>query len=231
MEQRTIRLNFDLSLVYGPRTLRIPLMAVMLLAAVGDLNSESVTLSTYYPAPSGVYTNMITTGNTFLARDGGAGTKVGIGTTGPGAKLAVSGSMSVGAGYAGTVPPADALIVSGKLGIGIAAPAQALDIAGNINLASGGSGNGYIHINASGCDALPTTAVAGTNPLCAAGRYATFTPGVYIEGTSFQNNPSPFLVAPNGVTRIYRAWGTWGANQVEMPLGAVDTARYVCCNK
>lgn len=35
-----------------------------------ELSSESVTLTTYYPAPSGVYQQMITTGKTHLARDG-----------------------------------------------------------------------------------------------------------------------------------------------------------------
>lgn len=41
----------------------------MLFSAVPELASESVTLTTYYPAPSGVYTQMITTGNTYLSRD------------------------------------------------------------------------------------------------------------------------------------------------------------------
>lgn len=99
MEQRTIRLNFDVSFVYGPRTWRVPLAALMFLCAVGDLNSESVTLSTYYPAPSGVYTNMITTGNTYLARDGGAASRVGIGTTNPTQKLTVVGNVDVTGGY------------------------------------------------------------------------------------------------------------------------------------
>lgn len=67
----------------------------MMLCAVPELDSESVTLSTYYPAPSGVYTNMITTGNTYLARDGGAGTRVGIGTTAPNAKLHVVGDVQM----------------------------------------------------------------------------------------------------------------------------------------
>jgi hypothetical protein len=54
--------------------------AVLVLAAAGRLSSEQVSLSTYYPAPSGVYTNMITTGNTYLARDAGA---VGVGMAAP----------------------------------------------------------------------------------------------------------------------------------------------------
>ena len=59
----------------------------------GDLSPESITLSTYYPAPSGVYNNLLTTGNTYLARDGGS---VGIGTNAPQAALDVHGVVRVG---------------------------------------------------------------------------------------------------------------------------------------
>ncbi|MDT8286353.1 MAG: hypothetical protein RQ748_04510 [Elusimicrobiales bacterium] len=41
------------------------------------LGSETLTLTTYYPAPYGGYARLLTTGETLLARDGGA---VGIGT-------------------------------------------------------------------------------------------------------------------------------------------------------
>lgn len=126
MQQRTIRLNFDLSFVYGPRTWRAPLVAVMLLAAVGDLNSESVTLSTYYPAPSGVYTQMITTGNTWLARDGGAGTRVGIGTMAPSQKLTVGGNANV-TGFFGAMQPN---------------PTQAVDVVGSLRVTRGGCTSG-----------------------------------------------------------------------------------------
>lgn len=37
--------------------------------ALNQLSSENVHLSTYYPAPSGVYTSIVTTGRTHLARD------------------------------------------------------------------------------------------------------------------------------------------------------------------
>ncbi|OGR85154.1 MAG: hypothetical protein A3J74_01745 [Elusimicrobia bacterium RIFCSPHIGHO2_02_FULL_57_9] len=53
-----------------------------------ELGTENVNLTTYYPAPSGVYTRMITTGQTVLARDAGA--NVGIGTAAPATKLDVS---------------------------------------------------------------------------------------------------------------------------------------------
>lgn len=76
----------------GPRTLRPLLVLALPLLLAGELSSENVTLSTYYPAPSGVYTRMLTTGDTVLARDGGG---VGIGTQTPSGKLDVNGDMVV----------------------------------------------------------------------------------------------------------------------------------------
>ena len=52
-----------------PAVARWSLSALLLLSCAPELASEAVTLSTYYPAPSGVYTQMITTGSTWLARD------------------------------------------------------------------------------------------------------------------------------------------------------------------
>ncbi len=60
---------------------------------VVSVSPESITLDTYYPAPTGIYTNMITTQQTILARDGGS---VGIGTMRPQAELDVSGGIRIG---------------------------------------------------------------------------------------------------------------------------------------
>lgn len=228
MEQKTIRLNFDLSLVYGPRTFRAPLAALMMLAAAGDLNSESVTLSTYYPAPSGVYTNMITTGNTYLARDGGAASRVGIGTITPGSKLSVAGSLSMGS-YSGDAAPANALIVGGRVGVGTIAPAQALDVVGNVNVQGGGGSNGYVKINALGCS-LSGSVANGT--ICPAGQYATFQPGVFTMGTSYNNLPAPFLITPPpALARIYKFVGIdpLTGQQSAMSMGYTEAIRVACC--
>lgn len=72
-------IHVHLSFAYEPRAARPLLVGALLLLGVSELASESVTLTTYYPAPSGVYNQMITTGNTYLARDGGT---VGVGTRG-----------------------------------------------------------------------------------------------------------------------------------------------------
>lgn len=87
-----IKIKFDLT--FTRRFVTYVTAAAMMLCAVPELDSESVTLSTYYPAPSGVYTNMITTGNTYLARDAGF---VGIGTATPDTKLKLpSGEIGIG---------------------------------------------------------------------------------------------------------------------------------------
>lgn len=86
-----IVIRFDLRL--GARWRRAFLVGALLLAVAPELGSESITLSTYYPAPSGVYTNMITTSDTRLARDGGS---VGIGT----GSSALAGKLDVRNGRA-----------------------------------------------------------------------------------------------------------------------------------
>jgi|CXWL01.1.fsa_nt_gi hypothetical protein len=73
----------------------------MLLAAVPELGSESVTVNTYYPAPSGVYTRLITTSNTLLARDNG---NVGVGVANPQSKLSVAGGIQIGFDPAACTP-------------------------------------------------------------------------------------------------------------------------------
>lgn len=70
----------------------IPLLALFFLCwHPAFIGSESLTLTTYYPAPYGGYVSLLTTGNTLLARDGGVNTRVGVGIAAPASKLDVSG--------------------------------------------------------------------------------------------------------------------------------------------
>ncbi|MCX5797456.1 MAG: hypothetical protein NTY77_18345 [Elusimicrobia bacterium] len=82
--RQDIHVHLDLSV--PTRTLVLLMTAALLVTVTPELGSENVTLSTYYPAPSGVYSKMITTQDTFLATTGG---KVGVGTTSPKATLDV----------------------------------------------------------------------------------------------------------------------------------------------
>jgi hypothetical protein len=68
--------------------LRAAFLALMTVLPATELASESVTLTTYYPAPSGIYSQMITTGDTVLAKNAG--------TVTVGGSMTVAGGMTVG---------------------------------------------------------------------------------------------------------------------------------------
>lgn len=55
----------------NPRQLKWGLLAFSILALASEVGTENVILTTYYPAPSGVYTQLISTQKTIMARDGG----------------------------------------------------------------------------------------------------------------------------------------------------------------
>lgn len=103
------------------------LMAIGLFWMVPGAQAQEqneVTVTTYFPSPRGVYQELRSTGNTFLAmHHADSGGMVGIGTANPSALLSVAGSMAVGAGYADgsgptvTLPP-NSLGVRGEFGAG-----------------------------------------------------------------------------------------------------------------
>ncbi|MBI4342301.1 MAG: hypothetical protein HY599_02915 [Candidatus Omnitrophica bacterium] len=74
----------------GMRTMGLAILvlgAVLTVVAV----AEDVTVSTYYPSPKGVYQQLSTTGNTFLATQ--PGSNVGVGTNAPAFTLDVNGTI------------------------------------------------------------------------------------------------------------------------------------------
>ena len=75
---------------------------LLMLGVAASAFAEEVTLTTYYPSPRGVYEELRTTDNTFLATAAGS---VGIGMTAPAAKLSVRGDgtgvANIGGGFCG----------------------------------------------------------------------------------------------------------------------------------
>jgi len=141
-----IRLSLSRSQLKAGLTLAIVLGSVCL------LHSETITLTTLYPSPSGIYRRLITTMDTFLARDGGKVTigdkkpaelivngKVGVGTQTALSKLDVNGNSAIGA-YAGVnAAPNNGLIVSGDVGIGTPSPQARLDVWGEVKFGTTGT--------------------------------------------------------------------------------------------
>jgi len=208
-----ITLNFRLTL--NRRFLTTAGAFAIMLCAVPELDSESVTLSTYYPAPSGVYTNMITTGATYLARDGGTGTRVGLGTTSPSYKLDVNGDIGVGAGYKYTTAAGNDLNLdapsgrslylkvggttmvttgsTGNVGIGMASSNKlgvsgSLEATGPIQTRQGSSCSGPFSYNYSGPG-------GGSVGLCG-GQYVTTVAGMFTKYILLPVDRGPNLSPP-----------------------------------
>ncbi len=116
-KSRTIRLCFDLP----TRAWILAVTVTIVIISATELGSENVNLTTYYPAPSGVYTQMITTGKTYLATHPGGGVSIGPITTNNKSSLPEFGLEVAGNTYLATT-------TDGKVGIGTALPQAALDV-------------------------------------------------------------------------------------------------------
>src|SRR5208283_2856049 len=91
-----------LTIRFTPRTARLLLLVTLITVFPFELGSETLTMTTTYPSPSGIYNTMVTTGQTTLGRTAGSqvllvpnGGKVGIGTVSPQAALDM-GSVPTG---------------------------------------------------------------------------------------------------------------------------------------
>lgn len=123
-----LNVRFDVRL--NQNHFRWTLAALFVALSAAEVGSESVTLNTYYPAPSGVYNYMITTQDTYLARDSKNVTIGGTGTAGL-SKLSVAAGAAIGSTYySGTAAPTNGLIVQGQVGVGTNAPSRQLHVVG-----------------------------------------------------------------------------------------------------
>ncbi len=113
MEEKVIEIRVHVPKIHlSPRVWKWGLAGLLVLALAENPATESVTLSTYYPAPAGAYNNMVTIGNTWLARDpqsGGTPSFVEMGSNlgvPPNVKLDVTGgNVGIGNANNGGYPP------------------------------------------------------------------------------------------------------------------------------
>ena len=123
--------KFRLMIVFTPR-MGLCLLAMALVAAIAvEVGSETLTMTTTYPSPAGIYRTIVTTGNTTLARDI-PGTKVTVGSPTNASALNVIGSASV----------------SGNLGVGGGA-----NITGKSYITSSDSTYGVLSLGSSSSEA------------------------------------------------------------------------------
>ena len=194
-------LTLHLDVRFTPGAFRVCLAALLLSILANDLGSESVTMTTYYPAPSGVYNRMITTGDTYLARDPGG--RVSIGMNNLIDTLTVGGNGTIAADPVNGNPdfiwrrngsllwqgltangtnnlwflfglnsvPSLFLGSNGQIGVGTTLTDAKLTVSG-----------GAIHTDQA-CNQVAFNA-AGFTP-CAFGQYATYSEGVWSRNTIY----------------------------------------------
>jgi len=153
------------------RWLKNGLVIALLLGTAFYALAEDITLTTYYPSPRGVYQELTTTSNTYLATQGG---NVGIGTASPTQKLEVNGALklvsnvgafpgpaiyaSQGGGVLALTGSVNGFVFNnqadtanlvhitntGNVGVGTVTPTAKLDVAGNVKIADGTQADGKV---------------------------------------------------------------------------------------
>ncbi|MFA6002577.1 MAG: hypothetical protein WC881_00765 [Elusimicrobiota bacterium] len=194
---KSIRVHVEIS--FSPRTVRWLFCGLLLIGCASELASENVTLTTYYPAPSGVYTKMITTADTYLSTDGG---NVGIGTRLPQTKLDIvrpAGRLGLDIAnngdsvFSNGSPSVERMRISaanGWIGFGVAAPRAIVDIRQTLS------------VSTPNCRRVAFSVAAGVTA-CAAGEYATFVAGLYAN----QQEQSQPLIGGSNVLVVQTGTG------------------------
>ena len=178
--KRSLEIRIHVPWIYPSRRDWVWGLAVFFILALAENPAtESVTLTTYYPAPAGAYNNMVTIGDTWLARDGQSFVEIGDMNSPPsGTKLGVAqGSVRLTSAWQdsnsndhwiGTdASPGSNLVLNGKAGGGVdvgVGNVPAFNVGFNqqtqfYNYASigpypadpGSSTNPYFHVNSNSC--------------------------------------------------------------------------------
>ena len=134
----------------SPGLARAGLAVLLLAGAAAELGSESLTLKTYYPSPEGVYGQLLTTGQTLLACDGGppacsggppySVVSIGRPSAVANVKLNVDGNVYVGKNSTEGTFYANGFVVPGDIFWGSETTPSRLYRGGSIGLGGTGSG-------------------------------------------------------------------------------------------
>jgi hypothetical protein len=99
----------------GSGVLRVGMIGLLLAGPAGELCSEPVTMTSYYPAPSGTYSQIVVTQNSYLARD----------------VVSVNNASMLAIGLGAYVPPGantTKMLVAGNVGIGTVNPTSLVQV-------------------------------------------------------------------------------------------------------
>lgn len=227
--------EINIRIAIGRREFIAAAAFLILAASALDLSTESLTLTTYYPAPYGAYKELRATRDAYLAYvPGGATPQVLINTdTKPGAvdplkdiPLVVKGDAAANilfdsqntnyyldpdaSGSGGSGKMKGPFTAEDSVVVGPAGPRKRrVDVQ-----------NGYVRLYDTGCRALP---IGVTKTSCSNTEYATMLPGVYQEG---RYDLASFDLA-SVVEKIIS--GTEGTTTAEVTVQA--KGQFYCCPK
>jgi hypothetical protein len=247
--------KIQLTVAFTPRMARLLLVAVLVTAVAVELGSETLTMTTTYPSPAGIYRSLVTTGgvaggtpyNTDLARQTGMvtiGANQSQSPTIPNV-LSVNGSATVG----NSSYPTATLTVNGNATVSGTAT---IPSGGNLTIANGatlninksvkdsagntGSAGQALALSSTGGATWQTIGGGGTSPSCswalAAVGYSG--PSVAAAGCSPGYNAYSIACYTTGPSALksfgYQSGVGWSCIWNGGPNGNSNNMYLLCCN-